>query len=207
MRQDNMHEALMKSAIHVVAEQGIHKATTKALSKSSGVNEAYIYRLFGGKEDLLKKTFASLDAELVDFWQDEIAHAKELSGDTKQIGNLVTQDLWRFVQQDREKCLFFIGYYYSHYYMEDYSAEERKHAYEPVLLQLDAYMIDGEEAWEAVNHIYDVVFPTASRVLRGEIENNPTLEKNVCRRVYAFLDPILVRPATMPDHTEEGEIS
>ena len=57
MRQDNMHRALMNSAIHVVSEQGIHKATTKALAQNSGVNEAYIYRLFSGKEDLLKQTF------------------------------------------------------------------------------------------------------------------------------------------------------
>lgn len=207
MRQDNMHMALMKSAIHVVADQGIHKATTKALSKCSGVNEAYIYRLFGGKEDLLKQTFASLDAELVDFWQQEIEQAKGSEASIEQIAMQATTDLWNFVRTDTEKCLYFIEYYYSHYYIEDYTQSERKQTYAPVLGRLETYMIDGEQAWEALNHIYDVIFPTLSRVLRGEVENNAKLEKTVCRRVYAFLEPLLITPISVPERKEEGDIS
>ena len=67
-------------------------------------------------------------------------------------------------------------------------------------------MIDGEQAWEALNHIYDVIFPTLSRVLRGEMENNAKLEKTVCRRVYAFLEPLLTTPISVPERKEEGDI-
>lgn len=186
MRQDNMHRALMNSAIHVVSEQGIHKATTKALAQNSGVNEAYIYRLFSGKEDLLKQTFADLDNQLVRFLSDLIDDYQQRDTDAEQAIRDIVLDLWHFILSDCEKCQFFIRYYYSQHFL-DYSVDERRQAYLPIIERLQPMMLPDVDVWEEINHVYDVLFPTAARVLRGELQNNAALEKTILRRLQAFL--------------------
>ena len=56
MKQDDLRQALIDGTIHVIAQNGLDKATTKAISNATGINEVYIYRLFENKEKLFEKT-------------------------------------------------------------------------------------------------------------------------------------------------------
>ena len=47
--------ALMDGAVRSVALYGLENASTKTISACCGINEAYIYRYFESKEDLLAK--------------------------------------------------------------------------------------------------------------------------------------------------------
>lgn len=47
----------------------------------------------------------------------------------------IFHDFWRFCLSDRNKCSFFIQYYYSSYYLE-HSETERKLIYKPVLEEI-----------------------------------------------------------------------
>ena len=68
--ESEIKELLIENAIHLIAEGGFEKATTKALTYCGDqlpaveMNEVYIYRLFGSKENLYEAAFARLDAEL-----------------------------------------------------------------------------------------------------------------------------------------------
>ena len=63
-------ELLIENAIHLIAEGGFEKATTKELTHSGGqlpdfkMNEVYIYRFFKSKENLYEAAFVRLDTEL-----------------------------------------------------------------------------------------------------------------------------------------------
>lgn len=50
-----MKTLFLESAVHVVARDGLEKATTKAIAKAAGLNEAYIYKCFAGKDELLNE--------------------------------------------------------------------------------------------------------------------------------------------------------
>lgn len=65
MEQKEIRQAFIQSAIHVVARQGLVKATTKAIAAAAGLNEAYIYKCFKGKDELLAAALWKLDEGLV----------------------------------------------------------------------------------------------------------------------------------------------
>ena len=63
-------ELLIENAIHLIAEGGFEKATTKELTHCGGqlpdfkMNEVYIYRFFKSKENLYEAAFVRFDTEL-----------------------------------------------------------------------------------------------------------------------------------------------
>ena len=68
--ESEIKELLIENAIHLIAEGGFEKATTKELTHCGGqlpdfkMNEVYIYRFFGSKEKLYETAFVRLDTEL-----------------------------------------------------------------------------------------------------------------------------------------------
>ena len=65
MKQDDTRLKLIDGTIHVIARDGLDKATTKSIGEETSINQAYIYRHFEDKQDMFAKTFESLDEELV----------------------------------------------------------------------------------------------------------------------------------------------
>ena len=65
MKQDEIRLRLIDGTIHVIAKDGLDKASTKQIGIATSTNEAYIYRCFVDKEDLLTKVFDALDEELL----------------------------------------------------------------------------------------------------------------------------------------------
>ena len=65
-----VRELLIANALHLIAEGGFESATTKELTHCGGslpdfkMNEVYIYRIFGSKEQLYESAFIQLDREL-----------------------------------------------------------------------------------------------------------------------------------------------
>lgn len=59
-----MRQVFIDSAVRVVARDGMEKTTTKAIASEAKLNEAYIYKCFSGKDDLLS---AALHMEDVNF--------------------------------------------------------------------------------------------------------------------------------------------
>lgn len=57
MEVQEMRQVFIDSAVRVVARDGLEKATTKAIAAEAGLNEAYIYKCFAGKDELLSEAF------------------------------------------------------------------------------------------------------------------------------------------------------
>lgn len=77
-RESEVKELLLSNAIHLIAEGGFEKATTKELTLCGGhlpdfkMNEVYIYRIFGSKECLYESAFIRLDRELFSAFQNGV---------------------------------------------------------------------------------------------------------------------------------------
>lgn len=190
MKSENMRQALIDSAIHTISEVGIDHATTKLLATNAGVNEVYIYRIFGGKEELFKETFTYIDkdfaAAIINFLP--IAYDKSLGVEPRF--RKLFEAVWHYALKDKEKCSFFIRYYYSRCYTSAMS-EERKNIYAAVMKKFDTAFPYGTDTWWFFNHILDVVFSSAVKVLREEIPDNEQTEKNIFALLYAALQPHL----------------
>ncbi len=177
-RGNEVRQTLMRSAIRVVSVQGIQSATTKALSVDSGLSEVYIYRYFESKDDLFKQTFYALDKELMCLMRNSLKSVI-LDGQNVKIGfQSIFHDFWGFALGDRDKCSFFIQYYYSSYYSAHYETE-RKSIYSPLLNLIAPAFSEDTDPWLELNHMYDVVFPKLLRVIRGTLPDSDETEKTV----------------------------
>lgn len=190
MKQENIRQKLMGSAIYVVATEGIHKATTKAIATHSGVNEVYIYRLFEDKDDLFTQTFALIDSELIACIL-KYEPIMEMQGiEIEERCYIFFKSCWKNIL-DYNKCSFFIKYYYSHYY-NSYSPLKRRKAYSKVIESFSPAFKKGTDVWRIFNRILDIVYSTIIKILRGEIPDNDETAEDVFRVLYSAIEPFLV---------------
>ena len=69
MEQESMKQAFMECAVRVVARDGMEKATTKAIAAEAKLNEAYIYKCFSNKDELLSAALHMEDVRLANLLQ------------------------------------------------------------------------------------------------------------------------------------------
>lgn len=193
MTKYEMQKALVHSAIHVVADHGIAHVTTDAIAKGAQLNVAYLYRFCGGKEKLLEYTFTELDLEFRDCLLRcvDIMHSDGMNGlSFKERFWVFFANVWKFIMSDREKCAYFIYYYHSILF-NTYSQELRKKHYEQVLVQFSSAFREFTDVWMLLNHIFDVLFSAAIKVLRNQVEVDDRFVVNVSEMIYRAIEPYL----------------
>ena len=123
MKRDEIRQKLIDGTIHVIAKEGLDKASTKQIGLTTSTNEAYIYRCFKGKEDMFAKTFDSLDEELFSKAM-QFAEVMYLSGLELELrSRCYFFAVWEFLLSNRDKCLAYMQYFYSPYFVK-YSAKD-----------------------------------------------------------------------------------
>lgn len=203
MKQEEICSRLIDSAIHVVANEGLHKATTKAISVHSGINETNIYRFFNDKEDLLAKAFTSLDCELVSkvMLHIQIMHMQKI--DFKARCEFLFNSIWKFLLQNREKCVTFVRYYYSTYF-EKYSLIDHRQRFQPLINEFDTALKPESNTWMILNHILSVMLDFAIKVFNKEVSDNEDTAKHVFMLVYSSIE-LYRRNPEAPDSEETSD--
>lgn len=183
MKHKDVPGTLIRSTISVIANEGLDKTTTKAIVRGTGINEAYIYRFFYDKEDLLAKAFAVLDEELVAKVMEhvEIMWEKELDYDLRC--RLFFDEVWKFLMENKEHCLAYVRYYYSPYFQKN-SAWEHKKRFLPAVAKFNVAFRDEADTWMILNHIQNVMFDFAVKVFDGELPNDEDNVKHVFLVIY-----------------------
>ncbi len=190
MNTEEMRIKLIESAIHTISDVGVDRATTKLLAGNAGLNEVYIYRIFGGKDGLFKETFTYIDKQ---FAKHLLKCFKDISITQTSIRDYfrkIFSQIWKFALNDKEQCSFFIRYYYSRYYTKQ-CGQGREEIYRDVLLSMKKVFKEDANVWWLFNHTFDVIFSSAVKVLRGEIPDNEQTEENIFVLLYAALQPNL----------------
>ncbi len=183
MSTHGMRETLMDRTISVIANDGLDKTTTKAITNGTGINEAYIYRHFSHKEDLLARTFDKLDEELLNCVMQHlpVMYVQEFDYETRC--RMYFCAVWKFLLGNREKCLAFIQYYYSPYFKKN-SAEVHKQKFMPFLDQFKAAFIEEADVWMLLNHILNVMLDFAVKVHHDQMPKEDDYAEHVFRVVY-----------------------
>lgn len=183
MKQEEIRLALIDGTVHVIAREGLDKASTKQISQATSINEVYIYRCFKNKEDLLAKTFAFLDNELVEKCMQHVAvmYMQELDYETRC--RIFFTSIWRFLLGNRDKCLAYIRYYYSQYF-PTYSVDEHKERFLPLMSKFKDAFKDEADIWMIQNHILNVMFDFAIKVHNNQMLESDDYVEHVFRVVY-----------------------
>lgn len=183
-----MRQAFIESAVRVVARDGMERTTTKAIASEAKLNEAYIYKCFSGKDELLSEAlhmedvnFASLLAQTL-----PVMHMPGLPW--KARAYVLWKRSWDYILSLPDDCMFYIRYYYS--------ASCHAHAYESHLACYHPLMEKASKAFRPgtnmnmlVHQIFSTMLFFASRVLNHELENNEQTTTWVFEQIYSFVVP------------------
>ena len=182
-----MREKLIERTISVIANEGLDKTTTKAITTGTGINEAYIYRHFSDKKDLLSKAFDKLDEELVAKVMQHlpVMYMQELEYELRC--RVFFEAVWKFLLGNKEKCLAFVQYYYSLYFTK-YSAESHKRRYIPIVEKFKDAFKDEADVWMILNHILNVMLDFAVKVHNGQMPSEDNYSEHVFLVIYRSVE-------------------
>ena len=183
MKQDELRLRLIDGTIHVIAREGLDKASTKQIGLSTKINEAYIYRCFKDKEDMFAKAFDSLDNELANkiLQHLPVMYMQDLEYELRC--RVFFEAVWKFVLANKEHCLAFIQYYYSPYFTK-YSVEAHKKRYVSVVEKFKDAFKDEADVWMILNHILNVMLDFAVKVHNGQMPSEDNYSEHVFRVIY-----------------------
>ena len=186
MNPQETRATLISQTISVIANSGLDKTTTKAIVADTGINEAYIYRYFAGKEDLLAKSFDTLDNELVEAALQYLPAMYDTDRDYEARCRDYFFPMWRFLLASRERCVAYVRYFYSPYF-EKLSSDEHYRRFTPVMEKFEQAFIEEAEVWLILNHILNVMLDFAIKVHNGQMPDEDDFSEHVFRVIYASI--------------------
>ena len=183
MKQDDLRHALIDGTIYVIAQNGLDKATTKAISTATSINEVYIYRLFANKEKLFEAAFTYLDEQLLTktMLHLDVMYMTEMDYETRCRVYFLT--LWRFLVGNKNEILMYVRYYYSTHFAKD-SAEEHKRRFQPLVEKFKVAFKDEADVWMILNHILNVMLAFAVMVHNDQMPKEDDYTEHVFRVIY-----------------------
>ena len=190
MTQDEMRLALLNSTVQIIARDGLEKTTTRAITTTAQLNEAYLYRFFDDTEDLFKETFTMLDKELVSILLLHLPTMTNKALDFETGCRVLFNSCWKFILSNREKCLCFIRYYYSPYFKK-YSYDDHQERYKKVIDVIAPAFRPKANVWMILNHVLNTMLNFATKVFNGAIDDCDDTEKHVFLICYSSIKPYI----------------
>lgn len=193
MKQDAIRQGLIDGTIHVIATEGLDKASTKQIGLTTNINEAYIYRCFKDKEDLFSNTFTFLDDELVSKATQHlpVMYMTEIEFETRC--RIFFTSIWKFLLGNSDKCLTYVRYFYSTYFSK-YSATEHEKRFMPLVIEFKKVFRDEADVWMILNHILNVMLDFAVKVHNNQMSKDDNYAEHVFRVIYASIKQYFKNP-------------
>ncbi len=188
MEQKEIRQAFIQSAIHVVARQGLVKATTKAIAAAAGLNEAYIYKCFKGKDELLAAALWKLDKGLVRHLSETFPIMRNTTLSWKERCFILWKSSWEFILEKTDECLFYLRYYYSSDFRL-YARERHLQYYRALRSRTDHVFRPEADIDMIIHQIFETMLAFAAHVMAGEMENNDTTTERTFEQIYSFVAP------------------
>lgn len=183
---------LINNAIHIIAEDGFEKATTKELAHRGGslpdlkMNEVYIYRYFGSKESLYEAAFNLLDRELFYTFRNELRELGGVEHLTKATLYEFFLKAWEFILGNEERCRCYVRYYYSVYF-KGRSATEHRRLFDEIISELSPAFKEEADVSAILHSVFTALFDFAIRVYNGELEDNEINRPHIFNVLYCMM--------------------
>ncbi len=191
-READVKDLLIANAIHLIAEGGFEKATTKELTHCGGnlpdfkMNEVYIYRIFGSKERLYESAFICLDRELYRAFQSGVKAVGGFEDHTKEKMYDFFLRAWRFILGNEERCRCYVRYYYSVYF-KGASLEAHKTLFAEMVSRLAPLFKDEADVESILHSVFTAIFDFSIRVYNGELEDNEINRPHIFNVLYCMM--------------------
>lgn len=191
-REAEIRELLISNAIHLIAEGGFEKATTKELTHCGGdlpgfkMNEVYIYRIFGSKENLYEAAFVRLDNELFYAFQGGVAALGGFNENVKEKLREFFRMAWQFILGNEEKCRCYVRYYYSVYF-KGTSLEAHRKRFEGMISEMTPLFKEEADVVSILHSVFTTLFDFSIRVYNGDLEDSDINRPHIFNVLYCMM--------------------
>ena len=194
-------QKLIDSTIQLVAERGIGDISTKNIGLVSGINEAYIYRYFESKEDLLVKAFSYVDNGFLGMILENHPILQYESVEYEERCRLLFNACWRFIRSHPRKLVFYVRYYYFAFF-EKYSAQEHERRYAVLMEKMQPAFPDSVSVSMLLHYILDNLLGMAVKHLNDPEEKAEETAEACFRLIFAVVRACIKEEKI---HKPEGE--
>lgn len=188
MEQIEIRQAFIQSAIHVVAQQGLVKATTKAIAAAAGLNEAYIYKCFRGKDELFAAALWKLDEGLSNHLSETFPIMRDESLSWRERCFRLWQSSWAFILQKDDEVLFYLRYYYSSDFRPN-ARERHLWYYRALRSRIEFVFRPGSDIDMITHQMFETLLSFAAHVMAGDMPNDETTTERTFAQIYSFVAP------------------
>jgi len=190
--ESEIKELLIENAIHLIAEGGFEKATTKELTHCGGqlpdfkMNEVYIYRFFGSKEKLYETAFVRLDTELFHAFKHGVEIIGGFDDSRKEKLESFFSMAWQFILGNEERCRCYVRYYYSIYF-KGASLEAHRKLFAGMVDEMTPIFKEEADVSSILHSVFTALFDFAIRVYNGELEDNDENRPHIFNVLYCMM--------------------
>ena len=187
-----IREALINNSIRKIAEGGFEKATTKELINcdTSGqpfkLNEAYIYRLFGSKENLFAASFITLDKEFSEALLSKLESSNFSTEGIKETLYDFFLTIWEFVLKNEERCRSYVRFLYSIYF-NGHVAELHRRIWTPVYAEISRLFKDEANVVAILHSVFITLLDFAIRVYNGDLADDDDSRPNIFNILFQMM--------------------
>lgn len=182
---DDKRQALLRSTVRAVAKYGMKDVSTRNISGDAGVNDAYIYRYFKDKEDLLVQAYLLENDRFMRHVIRRIELVQEQAAlqEMRDRYCIIFHTAWRYLLDTPNVCRFFMYYYHSPNF-EKYAQEAYKKQLD-LLTKKIIHLFNGvEDAKHCLYALFVLMNSFAIQVVNGELPDNAETEDRVFRMTY-----------------------
>jgi len=190
--ESEIKELLIENAIHLIAEGGFEKATTKELTHCGGqlpdfkMNEVYIYRFFGSKEKLYETAFVRLDTELFHAFKHGVEIIGGFDDSRKEKLESFFSMAWQFILGNEERCRCYVRYYYSIYF-KGASLEAHRKLFAGMVDEMTPIFKEEADVSSILHSVFTALFDFAIRVYNGDLEDNDENRPHIFNVLYCMM--------------------
>lgn len=171
--------------MRAVAKYGMKDVSTRSISEDAGVNDAYIYRFFKDKEDLLAQAYLLENDKFMRHVIRRIELVQEQAAlqEMRDRYCIIFHTAWRYLLDTPNVCRFFMYYYHSPNF-EKYAQEAYKKQLD-LLTEKIIHLFNGvEDAKHCLYALFVLMNSFAIQVVNGELPDNAETEDRVFRMTY-----------------------
>ena len=184
MTHNRIRTALMDATVKIVAEDGLEKLTTRSIASECDLHDAYIYRYFIDKDDLLKRTFLREDKLLNDIILERIRNTNLDELHFREKLELMWMDTWDLFIDNPDKCKFYVRYYYSTNFQD--AIDEYKEGNKELISTFKTFFKTDLDVEMLYHYNIDTLLHMAMRVAIGELENTETVKREIFELIYSI---------------------
>lgn len=180
--------ALLKAAVHSVANNGLENTTTRTIGTEAGIHDAYIYRYFDDKDQLLAQAYLTENEKIMNVLVKAIDYENQFlaTQPLEQRSAYVICAAWKYLTDNPDICKFLV-YYYNSPGFSKYALEDHRKWVSRLTQMLYPTFHTKEEPATMLYMIFNSLYEFAMQVANGILPNTEETAQRVFRNVYTAI--------------------